>query len=51
MAQNADRIERSVVIRAPRERVWRALTDHREFSAWFGVVMAGPFEPGERVGR
>lgn len=50
MTQNADRIERSVVIRAPRERVWRALTDHREFSAWFGVAMAGPFEAGKRVG-
>lgn len=50
MNPSTDRIERNVVIRAPRERVWRALTDHREFSAWFGVAMAGPFEAGKRVG-
>jgi uncharacterized protein YndB with AHSA1/START domain len=37
------------VIKAPRDRVWRALTDHQEFSEWFGVVMAGPFEAGKRV--
>jgi|SRR5579863_6527091 len=43
------RIERSVWIRAPRSRVWRALTDAREFSRWFGVEMDGPFQPGARV--
>ena len=33
---STDRIEKSVLLRAPRARVWRALTDAREFGAWFG---------------
>jgi len=50
MAQaGADRIEKKVLLRAPRARVWRALTDPEEFGRWFGVVMAGPFAPGARV--
>lgn len=44
-----DRIERKITLRAPRSRVWRALTDWKEFSAWFGVDMEGPFTPGARV--
>ena len=45
-----DRIERKVVINAPRERVWRALTDAREFSTWFGVDLKGQkFTPGQRA--
>src|SRR5262245_63424620 len=44
-----DRIERSVVIRAPRSRVWRALTDPAEFGSWFGVKVEGAFAPGARV--
>lgn len=38
-----DRIEKSVAIAAPVERVWRALTDHEEFGAWFRVKLEGPF--------
>jgi uncharacterized protein YndB with AHSA1/START domain len=44
-----DRIEKSIVLRAPRSRVWRALTDAKEFGQWFGVVLAGPLTPGARV--
>ena len=44
-----DRIERTIVLRAPRIRVWRALTDPVEFGAWFGVRLEGKFEPGARV--
>lgn len=44
-----DRIERSVVIRAPRSRVWRALTDAAEFGSWFGVRVEGAFAPGRRM--
>jgi uncharacterized protein YndB with AHSA1/START domain len=44
-----DRIEKSVLLRAPRTRVWRALTDAREFGEWFGVDMAGAFSPGAHV--
>lgn len=47
--QGMDRIERKILLRAPRARVWRALTDWKEFGAWFGVVMEGPFAPGARV--
>lgn len=41
-----NRIETSVAINAPIELVWRALTDHREFGAWFGVALEGPFTAG-----
>src|SRR5579863_1402627 len=43
------RIEKRILIRAPRERVWRAITNVDEFSAWFGVRMDGAFEPGARL--
>ena len=41
-----DRIERKVLLRAPRARVWRALADAQEFGAWFLVKFEGPFVPG-----
>ena len=43
---DADRIEKEIVVRAPRSRVWRALTDAREFGQWFEAAMEGPFAPG-----
>jgi uncharacterized protein YndB with AHSA1/START domain len=46
---STDRIEKTVVLRAPRARVWQALTDARSFGEWFGVELAGPFAPGARV--
>lgn len=42
-----DRIEKNVELKAPVERVWRALTDHYEFGEWFRVKLDGPFVPGE----
>lgn len=42
-----DRIERQVELNAPPSRVWRALTDHREFGAWFRVNLESPFVPGQ----
>jgi uncharacterized protein YndB with AHSA1/START domain len=42
-----DRIEKSIHIAAPVERVWRALTDHGEFGEWFRVKLDGPFAVGE----
>jgi uncharacterized protein YndB with AHSA1/START domain len=45
-APNTDRIEKQVLLRAPRTRVWQALTDAREFGTWFGVKFDGPFTPG-----
>jgi uncharacterized protein YndB with AHSA1/START domain len=46
---STDRIEKEIVLQAPRSRVWRALTDSREFSAWFGVSLEGSFEVGKAV--
>lgn len=42
-----DRIEKRVELKAPVSRVWRAITDHREFGEWFRVALEGPFVPGE----
>ena len=49
MSSSTDRIERTLVVRAPRSRVWRALTDPKEFGTWFGVKVEGAFAPGARV--
>jgi uncharacterized protein YndB with AHSA1/START domain len=47
---DSDRIERSIVINAPRERVWHALANAEEFGTWFGVDLKGQvFAPGQRV--
>jgi uncharacterized protein YndB with AHSA1/START domain len=42
-----DRIEKRMELKAPVSRVWRALTDYREFGAWFRVKLDGPFVPGQ----
>ena len=42
-----DRIEKRIELEAPVERVWRALTDYREFGQWFGVNLEAPFVVGE----
>lgn len=43
-------IERQVLLRAPRSRVWHALTDVKKFCEWFGVDAAdGEFKPGAKV--
>src|SRR5260221_14779360 len=49
MSSNTDRIEKTTLLRAPRSRVWRALSDAREFGAWFGVALEGAFAPGARL--
>lgn len=47
---DTDSIERSIVINAPRERVWRALSNAEEFGAWFGANLKGQtFAPGQRA--
>ena len=49
-ATSTDRIERSVVIDAPRERVWRALSNAETFGRWFGANLDGQtFAPGQRA--
>jgi len=42
-----NRIEKRVELKAPVSRVWRALTDHREFGEWFRVKLDGPFAAGQ----
>jgi len=46
---STDRIEKKILLRAPRKRVWRALTDSAEFGSWFGIKLDGPFAPGARL--
>jgi uncharacterized protein YndB with AHSA1/START domain len=47
-ATSTDRIEKQIVLDAPRSRVWRALTDVRQFNQWFGVNLEQPFKAGQK---
>ena len=50
MIPSTDRIEREILLKAPRARVWRALTNAEEFGRWFGVALPGQtFAAGARV--
>lgn len=49
MPSSTDSFEREIVVEAPRARVWRALTDVREFNEWFGVKLGAPFAAGTVV--
>ncbi len=42
-----DKIEKTLELEAPVARVWRAITDYREFGQWFRVAIDGPFAVGE----
>jgi uncharacterized protein YndB with AHSA1/START domain len=42
-----DRIEKTVELKAPISRVWRALTDYKEFGTWFRCKLENPFVPGQ----
>ena len=46
---DTDRIEKKLLLRAPQARIWRALTDAREFGAWFGANLDGSFAVGKLV--
>src|SRR5207244_138802 len=46
IVNSTDRIEKQVLLRAPRARVWRAIADAEEFGAWFGVKFDAPFKVG-----
>jgi uncharacterized protein YndB with AHSA1/START domain len=43
---STDRIEKKILLHAPRKRIWRALSDSTEFGTWFGMKFDGPFVPG-----
>jgi uncharacterized protein YndB with AHSA1/START domain len=47
-----DKIEKQIVLAAPLERVWHAISDSKRFGQWFGVEVDGPFIAGqEAIGR
>lgn len=46
---STDRIEKQITLRAPRSRVWSALTKAEQFGEWFGAKLEGAFVPGARV--
>jgi uncharacterized protein YndB with AHSA1/START domain len=48
-ASTTDRIEKRILLRAPIDRVWRAISDASQFGTWFGVAFDGPFVAGARM--
>jgi uncharacterized protein YndB with AHSA1/START domain len=46
---STDRIEKKILLRAPRARVWRAITNAEEFGSWFGMKLEGSFAPSTRI--
>lgn len=46
---STDRIEKQVVLKAPRDRVWNAIADATQFGAWFGMELDGPFVAGAKL--
>ena len=46
---DSDRIEKKILLRAPKSRVWRALTNAEEFGTWFRVKLQGTFVPGKSI--
>lgn len=49
MTSTTDRIEKQILLKAPRARVWRALVDSGEFGDWFKMNVDGPFVEGRGV--
>jgi uncharacterized protein YndB with AHSA1/START domain len=47
MTVDTDRIQKRVLLRAPLERVWNAVSDAATFGSWFGAAFDGPFAPGK----
>ena len=50
MTESTDRIEKTIDLRAPLSRVWKAISDSKEFGTWFQMAVDGPFEAGRTVG-
>jgi uncharacterized protein YndB with AHSA1/START domain len=46
---STDRIQKTTILRAPRSKVWRALTDSQQFGQWFEAKVEGPFVAGQRA--
>jgi uncharacterized protein YndB with AHSA1/START domain len=47
--ESRTRIEKEVILKAPVSRVWRAISDVREFGLWFGIELESPFAEGLAV--
>jgi uncharacterized protein YndB with AHSA1/START domain len=45
----SDRLEKNILLRASRARVWRAISDSREFGDWFRMRLESPFSEGATV--
>lgn len=43
------KIEKKIVLKASRERVWRAISESQNFGVWFGVDFDGPFVVGKTL--
>lgn len=48
-AIDKQRIQKQILLHAPRSRVWRAIADSKRFGTWFGVSFEGPFAAGKTV--
>jgi uncharacterized protein YndB with AHSA1/START domain len=46
---SSDEIVKTVLLKAPLDRVWRAITDSKEFGTWFGMRLDGPFTTGQPI--
>jgi uncharacterized protein YndB with AHSA1/START domain len=44
-----DKIEKKVLLHAPLERVWQAISDAQQFGSWFGARFDGPFRAQSRL--
>jgi uncharacterized protein YndB with AHSA1/START domain len=44
-----DQIVKKTLLKAPRERVWQAVSDAKKYGAWFGAEFDGPFAPGAKL--
>ena len=49
MTIDTDRIQKNIVLRASRERIWRAISDAKQFGTWFGVEFEGDFVVGSHL--
>ena len=44
-----DQIIKTTVLKAPRDRVWRAVSDSQQYGAWFGAKFDAPFTAGAKL--
>lgn len=48
-ATDTNVIEKEIILRAPRSRVWSAIADAEKFGQWFGMTFDGAFKPGKEM--